>query len=75
MVRPLRIEFADALHHIYARGNAKQDIYLTDEDRQRLLALLHGACDRYQWQCHAYCLMSNHYHSLIETQMPTLSKG
>ena len=40
----------------------------------RFLALLHRACDRYQWQCHAYCLMSNHYHLLIEIQTPTLSK-
>ncbi len=75
MARPLRIEFAGALCHITARGNARLDIYLIDEDRQRFLALLHRACDRYQWQCHAYCLMPNHYHLLIETQMPTLSKG
>ena len=75
MARPLRIEFAGALYHITARGNARQNIYLTDEDRQRFLALVHRACDRYQWQCHAYCLMSNHYHLLIETQTPTLSKG
>ena len=71
MARPLRIEFAGALYHITARGNARQEIYLTDEDHQQFLALLHRACDRYQWQFHAYCLMSNHYHLLIETQTPT----
>lgn len=75
MARPLRIEFSGALYHITARGNARQDIYLTYDDRQQFLKLLQRACDRYQWQCHAYCLMSNHYHLLVETQAPTLSKG
>ena len=75
MVRPLKIEYAGALYHITARGNARQDIYLTDEDRQQFLALLHRACDRYKWLCYAYCLMSDHYHLFIETQTPTLSKG
>ena len=75
MARPLRIEYSGALYHVTARGNAQQDIYLTDEDRQAFLTLLQRACERYHWLCHAYCLMSNHYHLLIETQTPTLSKG
>ena len=75
MARPLRIEFPGALYHVTARGNAQQDIYLTDDDRQEFLSLLQRACDRYHWLCHAYCLMTNHYHLLIETQTPTLSKG
>ncbi len=75
MARPLRIEFAGALYHLTARGNAQQDIYLNDDDRNDFLELIARACDRYHWQCHAYCLMSNHYHLLIETNQPTLSKG
>ncbi|MEJ2365319.1 MAG: transposase [Deltaproteobacteria bacterium] len=75
MARPLRIEFAGALYHVTARGNAQQDIYLTDDDRHQFLEFLRRACERYEWLCHAYCLMSNHYHLLIETQAPTLSKG
>lgn len=75
MTRPLRIEFSGALYHVTARGNAQQDIYLNDDDRQEFLALLHRACDRHHWFCHAYCLMSNHYHLLIETQSSSLSKG
>jgi REP element-mobilizing transposase RayT len=75
MARPLRIEFAGALYHITARGNARQDIYLTDDDRELFLEMLQRVNDRHQWQCHAYCLMSNHYHLLIETQTPSLSKG
>jgi len=75
MARPLRIEFSGALYHLTARGNAQQDIYIDDDDRNDFLALLSKVCERYHWRCHAYCLMSNHYHLLIETKQPTLSKG
>ncbi len=75
MARPLRIEYAGAFYHITARGNARQDIYLTDADRSAFLALLAQTCGRYDWRCHAYCLMSNHYHLLLETNQPTLSTG
>ena len=75
MARPLRIEFAGALYHITARGNAQQDTFLTDDDREQFLEILQRVNDRHQWQCHAYCLMSNHYHLLIETRTPSLSKG
>jgi REP element-mobilizing transposase RayT len=75
MARPLRIEFAGALYHITSRGNARGPIYLTDHDRHSFLQILGNTCDRHDWLCHAYCLMTNHYHLLIETQSPTLSKG
>ena len=75
MARPLRIEFAGALYHITSRGNARGEIYVDDADRNQFLALLANSCTRHGWYCHAYCLMDNHYHLLIETNMPTLSKG
>ncbi len=75
MARPLRIEFAGALYHVTARGNARADIYSDDDDRQQFLTLLQNTVGRYSWYCHAYCLMDNHYHLLIETTTPTLSKG
>ncbi|MDZ7924872.1 MAG: transposase [Marinagarivorans sp.] len=75
MARPLRIEYAGALYHITARGNAQQSIYLTDKDRKLFLSLLATACERFGWFCHSYCLMTNHYHLLIETANPNLSKG
>ena len=75
MARPLRIEFAGALYHVTARGNAREDIYGDDADRQQFLMLLQNTVNRYDWYCHAYCLMDNHYHLLIETSTPTLSKG
>jgi len=75
MSRPLRIEFAGALYHITARGNARQAIYDDDQDRHTFLEYLSKVIKRYDWLCHAYCLMDNHYHLLVETQSPTLSKG
>lgn len=75
MARPLRIEFAGALYHVTARGNDRQNIYLDDDDRREFLDLLYQTCDRHFWLCHAYCLMSNHYHLLIETQAATPPEG
>lgn len=75
MARPLRIEFEGALYHLTSRGNAKADIYKNDHDRQKFVSLLNIVCNRFDWYCHAYCLMDNHYHLLVETQSPTLSKG
>jgi len=75
MSRPLRIEYEGALYHITSRGNAKQDIYLDDRDRWSFLDILSKTITRTGWLCHAYCLMSNHYHLLIETPQANLSQG
>ena len=75
MPRPLRIEYPGALHHVTARGNARADIYLGDDDRLRFLDILALAIERYGWLCHGYCLMDNHYHLLIETPNANLSRG
>ncbi len=75
MARPLRLEFPGAVYHITARGNGRNDIFLDDSDRYRFLSILASTVERYNWLCHAYCLMDNHYHLLIETVDPTLSIG
>ncbi|MDH5572813.1 MAG: transposase [Gammaproteobacteria bacterium] len=75
MSRPLRIEFAGALYHVTSRGDGRDDIYLDDADRMNYLEVLSDVCDRFNWVVHAYCLMSNHYHLLIETPDSNLSKG
>ncbi len=75
MARPLRIESPGAVYHLTSRGNARNSIYLDDNDRQRFLAILGNVVDRYNWLCHAFCLMDNHYHLLIETLDPNLSLG
>jgi putative transposase len=77
MARPLRIEFAGALYHITARGNERRDIFLgnIDDDRAAFLDVLAATCERFRWTCHAYCLMTNHYHLLMETADANLSQG
>ena len=75
MARPLRIEFEGALYHVMARGNARQDIFLDDADRQRFIDNLDRVAQRFDWTVWAWCLMGNHYHLLIETRQPTLAKG
>jgi REP element-mobilizing transposase RayT len=75
MARPLRLEFPGAVYHVTSRGNARQDIVADDRDRTVFLSVLAQVVDRYGWLCHAYCLMDNHYHLLIETPQPTLSLG
>lgn len=75
MARPLRIEFAGAIYHVTARGNAQAAIFLDDEDRDRFLTVLSEAVKRYEWICHAYCLMGNHHHLVIETPRPSLAAG
>jgi len=75
MTRPLRIEFPGALYHLTARGNARAAIFLDDLDRREFLSILGDVVERYHWICHAYCLMGNHYHLLIETPDGNLSAG
>jgi REP element-mobilizing transposase RayT len=75
MARPLRIEYPGAVYHVTSRGNARQDIVADDRDRTQFFALLAHVIDRYGWLCHAYCLMDNHYHLLLETPQANLSQG
>ena len=75
MVRALRLEYSGALYHVTARGDRREDIYEDDIDRFVFLELFKEVCERFNWDCHAYCLMSNHYHLLIETPDGNLSKG
>ena len=58
-----------------SRGNARADTYQDDQDRRVFLDWLDRCCERHTWVCHAYCLMPNPYHLLIETSQPTLAQG
>lgn len=75
MARPLRVEFEGAVYHVTSSGNAGQDLFVDDRDRLRFLDVLSGVVDQFGWICHAYCLMSNHYHLLVETPCANLSRG
>lgn len=75
MARPLRVEYPGAIYHITSRGNAKGDIFLDDVDRELFLKVLATTVTHHRWVVHAYCLMGNHYHLLVETPTPNLSRG
>ena len=67
MARPLRIEYAGALYHVTSRGDRQEAIFEDDQDRTGFLNVLGEVISRFRWRCHAYCLMGNHYHLMIET--------
>lgn len=75
MARPLRLEFPGAIYHLTSRGNARLPIFEDDPDREQLLATLQEVVARFNWLCHAYCLMDNHYHLIVETIEGNLSQG
>jgi len=75
MARPLRIEYPGAVYHVTSRGDGREDIYLSDADRKLFLEVLAHVVERFGWVCHAWCLMTNHYHLMIETPKGNLSQG
>ena len=75
MIRPLRLEFAGALYHVTARGDRREPIYEDDEDRSSFLDIFGAVIEDFNWVGHAYCLMGNHYHLLVETPDANLAKG
>ena len=75
MSRPLRLDHAGALWHVTSRGNERREVFRDDEDRRELLRLLGQAADLFGWKVHAWVLMGNHYHLLLTTPEPTLSRG
>lgn len=75
MSRPLRIDLAGGVYHVTARGDRREAIYFAEPDRRAWLDLLGAVCERYNWRCHAYCQMTNHYHLVIETPEGNLSQG
>lgn len=75
MARPLRLEFEGAFYHVTSRGNSKQDIYFAPPDYLKFLDILQHVCERHYWRIHAYCLMTNHYHLVLQTPEANLSAG
>jgi len=75
MPRRLRLEYPQAIHHLMARGNARQDIVRDDADRQKWVELLERTVTVHGWELFAFVLMSNHFHLLFRTPEPNLSRG
>jgi REP-associated tyrosine transposase len=75
MARPLRPQVADGLYHVTSRGNRGQPIVGDDADCKQWLETLEGVVITLEWQCHAYCLLTNHFHLFVRTPHPNISKG
>jgi len=75
MSRPLRVEYSGAIYHVMSRGNRRERIFRGEADYQLMLTTLGEACQKTGWQVHAWCLMSNHFHLVIETPAPNLVAG
>jgi REP element-mobilizing transposase RayT len=73
--RPPRIQVSGGIYHVTSRGNRRQSICHDDHDRRRFLATHDRVIRRCGWRLHAYCLMDNHFHLLVETPKPNLSSG
>jgi REP element-mobilizing transposase RayT len=75
MARKLRVEYAGAIYHVMNRGDRRELIFMDDADRQRFVDTLGEACAKTGWQVHAYVLMPNHFHVVVETPQPNLVSG
>ncbi len=75
MPRQLRLQYEGAIYHLLSRGDRREDIYREPADRSQFLATLGEACAKTDWQVHAYCLMRNHFHLVIETPRANLVSG
>ena len=75
MARQIRVEYPGAIYHVMSRGDRREDIFLNDVDRHDFLKTLAEACQKAEWQVHAYCLMRNHFHLVLETPQGNLVAG
>lgn len=75
MPRKARLEFAGAVYHLLDRGDRRETVFRDDRDRETFLTTLGQACERTGWRVHAWVLMTNHYHLLVETPEPNLVAG
>ena len=75
MARQLRIQYEGAIYHLLSRGDRREEIFRDDLDRKSFLETLGAVCQKSGWQVHAYCLMSNHFHLVVETPQANLVVG
>jgi putative transposase len=75
MARPIRVEFEGALYHATSRGVRREAIYEDEADREQFLDVLTAVAADFNWAVHAYCLLTNHYHLLVETPDANMAFG
>jgi putative transposase len=73
--RKLRIQYPGAIYHVMSRGDHSENIFYDDEDRQLVVGTVQECCQKTSWQIHSYCLMSNHFHLVVETPEANLVEG
>ena len=75
MARNLRVQHPSAIYHVVNRGDRREPIFKNETDRKRFLETLGEACAKLGWKMHAYCLMANHFHLVLETPQANLVAG
>src|SRR6266566_5063532 len=75
MARKLRVQYPGAIYHVMSRGDRRDAIFESDDDRRLFLETLGQACRKTDWQVHGYCLMRNHFHVVVETPRANLVAG
>ena len=75
MARKLRVEYPGAVYHVMSRGDRREPIFHDDSDHEQFLATLGEACQKAAWEVHAFCLMPNHFHFVVETSQDNLVAG
>src|SRR5437879_3973667 len=75
MPRKLRVEYPEAIYHVMNRGDRREPIFRDEEDRKVFLLTLGQCCGKTDWQVHAWCLMPNHFHLVVETPRANLVAG
>ena len=75
MAHKLRVEYPGAIYHVLNRGDRREPIFKDDQDRERFLQTLGETCTKTSWQVHAFCLMPNHFHLVVETPQGNLVTG
>ena len=75
MARKLRVQYPSAIYHVMNRGDRREPIFKDDKDRELFLEALGQCCAKTGWQVHAYCLMNNHFHLVVETPRANLVAG
>ena len=75
MARKLRVQYAGAIYHVMNRGDHRENIFRSDKDRELFLETLGEGCAKTDWQIHAWCLMHNHFHLVVETPKANLVDG
>src|SRR5437016_13820780 len=75
MARNLRLQYPGAIYHVINRGDRRESIFLDANDQRLFLRTLEEVCEKTAWEIHAFCLMPNHFHLVLETPQPNLVAG